>query len=374
MAITKLIYNKEKYTIKQVEPELFELCGYHTDGTYLSDTHGPRLKVGKCILNLKKISRNAYNLKGNVKLHKDELSDIKNDAIEKFNIRSKSNGKTAFIIPIFSFTGEDKYLLDNYNRTVESIGHDDCIFPIELAFWDNPFLIPDGFKLRGDERHIMWQKERLINLAAEQIPDSYENIAWVDSDILFESDTLMEDIDKALNVHSVVQLFSTVEQLTKTGKTHKKLPSCTLKYGGHRGYAWAMRREDFIEMGGLYDKQITGIGDCLLEHIWIPKQHTLIDEFLDLDQECGIDFSDYIEKSVLNVKSSTGCIYGNVKHQYHKPYTKKSYEIGVDILRRFEYDPANDIVLSDNNLWEWNLEIPKNKNLYVSLLKHFILK
>ena len=35
---------------------------------------------------------------------------------------------------------------------------------------------------------IMWQKERLLNLALKYLPESCEKLAWLDCDIVFEDD------------------------------------------------------------------------------------------------------------------------------------------------------------------------------------------
>ena len=38
---------------------------------------------------------------------------------------------------------------------------------VELAFNDQPFFISDSIKIRGDTNNIMWQKERLLNIAID---------------------------------------------------------------------------------------------------------------------------------------------------------------------------------------------------------------
>lgn len=59
---------------------------------------------------------------------------------------------------------------------------------VECGFGDATFDLPAGegvFHVRG--RDVMWQKERLLNLALARLPAGCTKVAWLDADLLFEN-------------------------------------------------------------------------------------------------------------------------------------------------------------------------------------------
>ena len=81
---------------------------------------------------------------------------------------------------------------------------------VELSF--------DGsFELREDDAEVMirvnggavlWQKERLLNIALKSVPADVKNIAWIDCDVLFERSDWMIEAGKLLKQDQIIQLFS----------------------------------------------------------------------------------------------------------------------------------------------------------------------
>ena len=57
---------------------------------------------------------------------------------------------------------------------------------------------------------IMWQKERLLNLALARVPATVDHIAWIDCDILFHNPVWHEKMVEALRTNPLVQGFSRV--------------------------------------------------------------------------------------------------------------------------------------------------------------------
>ncbi len=60
-------------------------------------------------------------------------------------------------------------------------------------------------RLRGSG--VMWQKERLLNIAAPTLPASCTKIAWLDNDVLFENPNWVQETSDALETSFVVQPF-----------------------------------------------------------------------------------------------------------------------------------------------------------------------
>jgi hypothetical protein len=55
---------------------------------------------------------------------------------------------------------------------------------------------------------IMFQKERLLNVALKRVPPGCTAIAWLDCDVVFASDDWPDQTMKALERFAIVQLFS----------------------------------------------------------------------------------------------------------------------------------------------------------------------
>jgi hypothetical protein len=85
---------------------------------------------------------------------------------------------------------------------------------VECAFGATPFDLsrsPRTLQLRA--RDVMWQKERLLNIAIQQLPDSCEKVAWVDCDILFDNPDWVVETSGLLDQVSVVQPFGKAVRL-----------------------------------------------------------------------------------------------------------------------------------------------------------------
>src|SRR5690242_12714716 len=86
---------------------------------------------------------------------------------------------------------------------------------VELSF--------DGhFELTSDDAEIliqksggdvMWQKERLLNIAMANLPTECQSVVWIDCDVVFQRTDLAEQILRELERAPLVQLFSLVHDI-----------------------------------------------------------------------------------------------------------------------------------------------------------------
>lgn len=49
-------------------------------------------------------------------------------------------------------------------------------------------------RVRGDERHVLWQKERLLNLAIDSLPADVDAVAWLDADLIWFNHGWVEEL------------------------------------------------------------------------------------------------------------------------------------------------------------------------------------
>ena len=90
-----------------------------------------------------------------------------------------------------------------------------CI-TIECAFGEAPFELPpalDVIQVRANT--LLWQKERLLNLAASWLPRQCRYVAWLDCDILFDNPRWPRELVKQLQRHPVAQVFETALRLQR---------------------------------------------------------------------------------------------------------------------------------------------------------------
>ena len=159
---------------------------------------------------------------------------------------------------------------------------------VELSF-DNKFELASGdadILVQLHSSAVLWQKERLLNVALKSLPDDCDKVAWLDCDIIFESDDWVESAGRALDEFALVHLFqernelpmdftpdnsdswratlkahSVVYQLATGAATAEEAVTLGgLQRRSTSGLAW-MSNRDILEEHGLYDACIIGSGD-----------------------------------------------------------------------------------------------------------------
>jgi hypothetical protein len=151
------------------------------------------------------------------------------------------------------------------------------LYVAELSYNDSPAVTRQGsnvFHFRGGERHVLWQKERLLNELLQRLPDHVTAVAWVDADVLFVDPQWTSRALKRLEQFPVIQLFDTVVYLNADGFPDTQRDGIVASaatrglaaYGGRAGaagFAWAARR-DVLERVQLMDFMVLGGADTYM--------------------------------------------------------------------------------------------------------------
>lgn len=147
----------------------------------------------------------------------------------------------------------------NYGRFADGVRKAGLtLFAAEVAYGDAPFATDAGLKVRAGDRHVLWQRERLLNMLERTLPDQYEYVAWVDADVLFPDNSWGARAVDGLKKFRYAQLWKTAKMLDREGATQETATSAAAG-GVHTGLGWAARRGEFP----LYDRGPLG-GDVLL--------------------------------------------------------------------------------------------------------------
>jgi len=165
------------------------------------------------------------------------------------------------------------------------------LITVELSFGGEEFDLREGeadilIQLRG--RDVLWQKERLLNVALQNLPSECTKVVWLDCDVIFSEDGWSEEVSRLLDESVLVQAYSRVYHLppglpvdevspaaaefdrsstasaVASGISARaclsRPPETPYQDRNSNGYAWAARRE-LIGEHGFYDARIVGGGD-----------------------------------------------------------------------------------------------------------------
>jgi hypothetical protein len=279
---------------------------------------------------------------------------------------------------VTSYFNPNRYLskLKNYELFKHKISSSGAqLLTVECAFNHDDFELKssdDILQIRSQD--VMWQKERLLNIAVASLPKEIKKIVWLDCDILFENPNWIVQTSELLEHFPVVQPYETLIRLPK-GKTYYENEGTEWKsFGytrtaqphlsfsgifsqhGHTGIAWAIQA-DIIRKSNFYDTCLSGNADHLMAHAMCGDFSSLcITKYLGSKGKMRDDFIRWAEPFYESVQGKVGYIPGNVLHLWHgdkkdRQYIKKSEE-----LKLLDFDPSIDLRLNKNNCWEWNSE------------------
>ncbi|MFE4513402.1 hypothetical protein ACFRMQ_04265 [Kitasatospora sp. NPDC056783] len=122
---------------------------------------------------------------------------------------------------------------------------------MEVAFWDRscPF---------------MWHRERLVNLAARELPRRYSHVVWLDSDVIVDTGW-KHAVRAAFEESEVIQAFRTAHMIDDTGSVVRSRPSLLTPgaNGGAVGIGWGACRSLFTDGPGLFELGLVGGADTV---------------------------------------------------------------------------------------------------------------
>ena len=224
---------------------------------------------------------------------------------------------------------------------------------------------------------IVWQKERLLNVALKHLPADCDAVAWIDCDVLFDDPSWVTDTETQLQNTAMVQLFrhfvdlepgqlsipnsykhagrGLIYQIEQTGidALERRTP-----YGwGHTrrevspGLAWSIRR-DVIDQLQFYDAMIMGAGDRMILHAAYGRFSTAPETVPITDAHLQ-HYNQWAQKFNHAVQGSVGYIPHTIYHLWHGEIPNRGYWNRHEQLRELGFDPNLDLTIGDNGAWHW---------------------
>jgi hypothetical protein len=225
----------------------------------------------------------------------------------------------------------------------------------------------------------LWHKENMINLGVKYLlPKDYKAFAWIDADVEFENPTWAMDTLKILNgTKDIVQLWShavfmsrdemNLELFNSFGYRNVK-DNQQYKYTDkdywHPGFAWAMTRTAYEQLGGLYD-DVLGSADSIMSISFINRVH--IRQKKEYHDDYNKSMSDYQTRAS---NLCVGYVPGVIRHHYHGSRINRKYVEKQDILISNGYSPTKHFTYDESGIRVPTRECPPK--LLTDILNYFV--
>lgn len=223
-------------------------------------------------------------------------------------------------------------------------------------------------------RDVLWQKERLLNLALSAIPDECEFIACLDCNIVFDQTDWYQQSAELLRRHVLIQPFSETltvfpQSLNRMEHTDPRFSVASLIQSGeapeevlfefsHRcvtGLAWVGRRE-MVQQHGFYDGCIIGGGDRAIAcAAWGETERY---EASTLNRYQVRHYHKWANSFFNAVKGNIGCLDGSVSYVWHGHRQHRAYRQRYQVLDKYDFDPSRDIRIDKSGAWVWDSNKP----------------
>ncbi|CAD5271459.1 conserved hypothetical protein [Bosea sp. 62] len=235
---------------------------------------------------------------------------------------------------------------------------------------------------------VLWHKERLLNIALDNVPTGTEAVAWIDCDTFFEDDGWIQDLQRALVCADLVQLFSKMYDVTPDGKGGMArmkpgasgrgiaylVSSNLLDSGdfqpeegaamrkGLFGLAWAAPLELMLRHR-FYDTMICGSGDRALAcAAWGRFSEAASTAFMTTKRE--LHYRSWGQPFFGEVGGRVGYLERPLYHIWHGEIANRKYLERHKRIAEIGFDPEDD--LKPGSSGEWCLRDPDGP------LSHFL--
>ncbi len=232
-------------------------------------------------------------------------------------------------------------------------------------------------QLRGHD--VLWQKERLLNVALGFLPPRCTGLAWLDCDVVLEQEDWAESAVRRLEHVPLLQLFRERCDLTRDavpvpwrGENVKSIADslgykiatgavvpddlCTSDTMLIRrctvGLAWAARREVLAD-SGLYDACVIGGGDRAILCAALGEFDHGVNA-LQMTARQAEHYLTWARPFFAAVQGKVGYIEGRIFHIWHGDLRERNYVERLQRLKQFGFDPFTDIAIADNGCWRWS--------------------
>lgn len=278
--------------------------------------------------------------------------------------------------------------LANYHQVADDLaelGID--LWTVEAIYPGQQFAIPAAprvLRYQCEADQVLWQKERLLNLAIHELP-AVDGILWVDADVLFDCQEIAAAIEQALERYPIVQpwqyavllgpgggrdIWPSGHHVAESIASHNFACVQSGELGdvnpraAHTGYAWAMRRETWQQLGGLYELDLSGVGDATMAAFWygaLDAEGDRRNPYLRYATPAAADHAiAWGQRAWEVVQGQIGYLPLAIGHLYHGPMTARRYGQRARRIAGYGYDPPRDVIRNPGEALRWSSSAPQD--------------
>jgi hypothetical protein len=223
---------------------------------------------------------------------------------------------------------------------------------------------------------LLWQKERLLNIALQSVPRDCSLIAWLDGDVIFEDSKWADRTVDLLRKYTIIEPFSLVYEVPRGGIPGDAGSKQDRGYGllyalaegiapaevlsrdmrvkdrTSCGLAWAARRE-ILDRYGFYDACVLGSGNRAIASAMLGRFGDAI-EYLQMGPTWARHYRNWAQPYFEAVHGSVGFAEGGLFHLWHGELKNRRYAQRHTFLGNRDFDPTKHIWIGDQGTWRWN--------------------
>jgi hypothetical protein len=227
----------------------------------------------------------------------------------------------------------------------------------------------------------VWNKENLLNIGVHRTPDA-QYIAWIDADIIFRRHDWAMATLQALQHYDVIQPWSDAYDLGPHGEhiAHHRSFCRQFFYrqpmiathrpywhgdGGphtypHSGYAWAMTRQAFDWVGGLFEVGGMGSGDHHMSLALIGEGNASVPRGVSDSYRHAV--RQWKARAVGHINRNIGYVQGTIEHLFHGRKNDRGYQSRWGMFVKHAFDPVEDLKKNSHGVLEWAGNKPELKH------------
>ncbi len=258
---------------------------------------------------------------------------------------------------------------DNFARFAAAFGG--CpLFTCEVSF-DGVYHLDTTWRIAATNAQRLWQKEALLNALVPRLPREFDQVAWVDADLLFLNPDWARETERRLRDWPVCQPYHAIHYLDPRGEVDRTIESLgshvVNNTPGQRqpGGAWAAQRW-LLEKHGLYAHNVVGGNDSNWSDACLGKLDGHITKLSP--PALNEHFRWWARAFYRDVRARVTYTPGDIVHLYHGTFTNRQYTARAAMLTDERFDPLADVRLATNGLLEWASPKPR---LHQRMLEYF---
>jgi hypothetical protein len=224
----------------------------------------------------------------------------------------------------------------------------------------------------------VWNKENLLNIGVHRTPEA-RYIAWIDADVVFRREDWALATLQALQHYDVLQPWSDAYDLGPNGEhmaVHRSfcrqyfhrqpmVPTCHPYWNGdggpniypHSGYAWAMTRQAFDWVGGLFELGGMGSGDHHMALALIGRADASVPA--GVHETYRREVERWEGRALRHINRNIGYTAGTIEHMFHGRKSDRGYHSRWEMFVKNAFDPLDDLKRNSHGVLEFASNKPE---------------